>query len=187
MPIYFTKKESESLIKDGGIRLKDAQYNASEADIILVAIGSYQLREVIRASNRLKDRKIAHIAIYIIEPGRFRRPRNKGEEKHVAEENLVQYLFPKKSKTVVFMTHNRPELILGLMHPILNGKNYSGLGFIGEGGTLNVDGMLFVNKCSWAHALREIARISDVSENKLLSDKELKVIKGKLSPHGIIF
>jgi hypothetical protein len=46
---------------------------------------------------------------------------------------------------------------------------------------------LFVNKCSWAHALREIARISDVSENKLLSDKELKVIKGKLSPHGIIF
>jgi hypothetical protein len=61
-----------------------------------------------------------------------------------------------------------------------------GLGFINRGGTLNVGGMLFVNRCSWAHIVSEAARLLSVSHEQLLTAKEIAALDGKLSPEGTI-
>lgn len=62
----------------------------------------------------------------------------------------------------------------------------SALGFIGDGGTLTVPGMLFVNRCTWAHILLETSRILALPKEKLLSSQEITALEGKRSPEGVI-
>jgi phosphoketolase len=186
VPALFSQKEAEALMQDGGIRVHSAEYMPAKAEIAIVAIGSYQLWEAIKASDRLKAKKIPHIVSYIIEPGKFRKARNIAEEAHLAGKEIVENILPAKVKNVVLMTHNRPELLAGMLSPLWQARNYSTLGFINEGGTLNVPGMLFVNKCSWAHAVVEGAELLAKPLSKLFSEKEIKALTGKLSPVGII-
>jgi phosphoketolase len=185
VPMLFSQKEAEELMKNGAIRVK-SEYAAAKAQTAIVAIGSYQLWEALKASKRLTAKKVPHIVTYIIEPARFRNPRNEWEKAHLADKKTVEAVLPKTIKNIVLMTHNRPELLVGTLSPILQGRKYSALGFINEGGTLNVPGMLFVNKCSWAHAVAEVAELAKIEVKKLLSDKEIKVLSGKTSPEGII-
>lgn len=184
--MIFDAKDSLSLMKDGAIRVKAAEYMPAKAEIALVAIGAYQLIEVLKASKRLKDKKVPHIVSYIIEPGRFRNARSMGEEKHLADKKIIKEILPDNIKNVVMLTHTRPELITGTLQPLLNGRKSVTLGFINEGGTLNVQGMLFVNKCTWAHSLKSVADISGIALTKLLGDDEIKAISGKLSPVGVV-
>lgn len=187
MELVFSKEESQKLMHDGGIRVKFAEFKPKKANIAIVAIGAYQLQEALKASARLKEKAIPHVTSYIMEPGKFRKARNKGEEAHLAPKEVVDSLFPFKGGNIVLMTHNRPELLAGIMHPVLSGRNYAALGFIGEGGTLEINGMLFVNKCSWIHALEEVANLLGKKHSEVLSDAEYKVINGDLSPCGVIF
>jgi phosphoketolase len=186
VPMLFSQSEAEELTKNGACRIKGAEHNANKAEIAIVAIGSYQLWEALKASERLKKKKIAHIVSYIIEPGKFRNARNPSEQAHLADKKVIANILPPKIRNVVLMTHNRPELLTGMLSPLLQGRHYSALGFINEGGTLNVAGMLFVNKCTWAHAVLEVSKLEGVSKEKLLSEAEIKAISGKLPPAGII-
>ncbi len=52
--------------------------------------------------------------------------------------------------------------------------------------TINVDGMLFVNRCTWAHILAETAPILGLSRENLLTPKELSVLEGRAAPEGVI-
>lgn len=47
----------------------------------------------------------------------------------------------------LFVTHTRPEPVLGVLGPLHTGPRTSGLGYVNQGGTLSTPGMLFVN-CS---------------------------------------
>jgi hypothetical protein len=60
------------------------------------------------------------------------------------------------------------------------------LGFRGWGGTLLPAGMLFVNRCTWAHILLEAALLLGMAPTDLLTAEELAVLEGKAAPHGII-
>ncbi len=53
-------------------------------------------------------------------------------------------------------------------------------------GTLNVAGLLFVNRCSWAHLLAEAARVLDLPREGVLTPEELAALDGKASPEGVI-
>jgi hypothetical protein len=87
----------------------------------------------------------------------------------------------------IFITHTRPEPLLGALHSVNTGfENTSALGFIGRGGTLNTAGMLFVNRCSWAHIVAEASRLLALAADRLLSSDELAVLQGKKSPEGVI-
>jgi phosphoketolase len=187
LPIVFSAKEAEQLMEDGAIRIKWSEYMPAKAEVAIVAIGSYQLVEALKASERLRKKKVPHIVSYIIEPGKFRAARSKGETAHLADAKVIKNIMPDSIKQVVMLTHNRPELLVGTLFPLLNGRKFSVLGFINEGGTLNVQGMLFVNKCSWAHAIKEVAAMGKKAVSSLLSDNEVKAISGKLSPVGVIF
>jgi hypothetical protein len=57
---------------------------------------------------------------------------------------------------------------------------------LGQGGTLTVAGMLFVNRCTWAHILDEAARLLGLPRQDVLTEDELAALDGQASPHGVI-
>ncbi len=187
IPDLFTLDESRRLLDQGALRLDWAGFNDTKPRLILTAIGAYQLEQVIKASLRLKERSVAHSVVYMLEPGRFRSPRSEGENAHLATRELRSDLYPESVPERVFVTHTRPEPMLGVLQPLNTGYGHTiGLGFAVQGGTLTIPGMLFVNRCTWAHILQESAELIDIKRNELLIDEELAAIDGKATPEGVI-
>jgi phosphoketolase len=182
----FTPDEASALAMQGGASVDWAAHEPGRARILLTAVGAYQLHEVLVASRRLAERDVAHRVIYLVEPGRFRCPRSAGEQRHRASAALVEQLFPSAVLPRLFVTHTRPEAILGLLGPLHTGATTAALGYVNRGGTLTTPGMLFVNRCTWAHVLAEAARVLDVPREELLTSLELQALDGLASPHGVI-
>ena len=183
----FTPEEAKTLLQQGAMQLDWASYQPQKAQVILTAIGAYQLEEVLKASKRLKEKEIPHSVVYMLEPGRFRLPRDAGEIAHAASEKLIEQLYPDSVLPRIFVSHTRPEPILGTLQPLSTGHQHTAaLGFINEGGTLNRYGMLFMNHCTWGHILAETARILKMQPDDLLSVEEVKAIRGQTSPEGVI-
>jgi phosphoketolase len=186
-PDLFTPDEARQLMDTGAVRLDWARRNIEQQRLILTAIGSYQLEEVLKASFRLASRNIHHSVIYMLEPGRFRARRSDGEKEHLTPPEKVKELYPDSVSSRIFVTHTRPENILGILQPLHTGhKSTAGLGFIGKGGTLTVPGMLFVNRCTWAHIIEKAAAILGIPLEELLVPEEIAALEGKSSPEGVI-
>jgi phosphoketolase len=184
-PDLFTGEEALQLIEQGVIGLAWAGYKHEDAQVILTAIGSYQLEQVLKASARLTERYLAHRVNYMIEPGRFRSAAVANDR--AIDNHVLSALFPPYAPARVFVTHTRPEPLLGALHLLNTGpEQTSALGFTGRGGTLNVQGMLFVNRCSWAHILAQVARLLQLSQENFLSEQEISALNGRISPEGII-
>jgi phosphoketolase len=186
IPEVFTPDEARRLVAEGGIRLDWAGHTPEQARLLLTAVGAYQLGAVLTASQRLAERKIPHRVVYLFEPGRFRTPRSAAERAHQAPAAVREALFPAPVPRRVWVTHTRPEAILGVLGTLHTGADTSGLGYSNHGGTLNTPGMLFVNRCSWAHCLAEAARLLDLPRAQLLSAQEVQALDGERSPHGVI-
>jgi phosphoketolase len=186
IPDLFTASEARRLVADGALGLDWAGYDPAHARIIVTAVGAYQLVEALTASKRLADRKVPHRVVYILEPGRFRIPRSDAESAHQASAALRDQVFPPEVAARLFVTHTRPEAILGIVGCLHTGRLTSGLGYISRGGTLNTQGLLFLNRCSWAHCLAEAARLLEIPVEGLLKPDELDVLHGIRSPHGIV-
>lgn len=187
IPDLFAIDEATYLLEQGAMRLDWAGYEPARQQIVLTAIGAYQMEEVVKASERLKEQQVPHSVVYMLEPGRFRKPRSKGEGTHVVSPNLQAELYPNSVPARVFVTHTRPEVLLGTLQPLHTGSDRTAaLGYINHGGTLNVPGMLFVNRCTWAHILAETSRVLDISPETLLTAPELAALDGKACPEGVI-
>jgi phosphoketolase len=115
VPSLFTPDEAAQLVRDGGLALDWATFRAAEAKVLLIAAGAYQLGEVLKASRRLRERKIPHRTTYLLEPGRFRVPRSCGEREHLAPEPVVHSVLPASISARIFVTHTRPEPLLGML------------------------------------------------------------------------
>ena len=188
IPDLFTLQEATLLLEQGALRLDWACYETERQRAVLTAIGAYQLEEVLKASTRLKERHLPHSVVYMMEPGRFRTPRSEGEKVCVVPAQLRAELYPNSTPARLFVTHTRPESIFGILQPLHTGKDMtSGLGFINKGGTLNVPGMLFVNRCTWVHILLEVARVLGMLQEELLTSEEIAVLSGRASPEGVVF
>lgn len=186
VPDLFTSEEARTLVREGGVRLEWAGYQREPVRLLLVAVGAYQLMDVLQASRRLGERQIPHAVVSLLEPGRFRAPRSIEEQAHQASPDVIARLFPAKVVPRLFVTHTRPETILGLLGPLHTGSATVGLGYTNHGGTLSTQGLAFVNRCSWAHCLRETARLLQLPEADLLSPEERQALDGRRSPHGVI-
>jgi phosphoketolase len=188
IPDLFTPDEATYLLKNGAICMDWACHDLSRQRVILTAIGAYQLEETIKASVRLRERDIPHSVIYMLEPGRFRTPRSDREEAHMTPAQYQAELYPGSVSARIFVTHTRPEILLGILQPLHTGFGQTtALGFINQGGTLNVPGMLFVNRCNRGHILLEVTRVLGLVHEELLTPEELSALKGKTSPEGILF
>lgn len=187
VPDLFTLAEAQQLLNKGALRLDWAGHDVAKQQLVLTAIGAFQLEEVLKASARLKERNIAHSVVYMLEPGRFRVPRSKGEGAHVVSDDLMGEFYPDSVSARIFVTHTRPEALLGILQSLHTGKRKtSGLGFIGQGGTLTLREMLFVNRCTWAHILAETAQILALGLERVLTPEEIAALHGEVSPEGII-
>jgi phosphoketolase len=183
----FTPEEAGRLLEQGALRLDWTGHRASEQQVVLTAIGAYQLEHVVRASARLTERDVPHSAVYMLEPGRFRAPRSEGERAHAAPAALRDELYPDSVPQRVFVAHTRPEPLLGTLQPLHTGRGRTvALGFVVQGGTLTVPGMLFVNRCTWAHVLAAVAGVLDLPREDLLTPEEIAALDGKASPEGVI-
>jgi phosphoketolase len=186
-PDLFTLDEAQTLLRDGAARLDWAGHAPDGQRVVITAVGSYQLEEAVKASNRLRERGIPHTLVYMLEPGRFRTPRSDGEAAHAAEGRLVQDLYPGSVEARVFVTHTRPEPLLGALQPLHTGhRKTKGLGYIGKGGTLTAPGMLFVNRSTWAHIVETVANVLETPREDILSVDELAAIDFKRSPEGVL-
>jgi phosphoketolase len=181
-----TPEEAASLAEAGALHLNWASHRPDEAKVVLTAIGAHQLEQVISASLRLAERDIAHRVVYMLEPGRFRAPRSEGERAHAAPASLRKDLYPDDLPARVFVTHTRPEPLLGTLQPLNTGDRTAALGFVNQGGTLSIGGMMFVNRCTWAHVLVECARTAGLVREDLLNADELAALDGRATPEGVI-
>ena len=183
----FTPEEATRLLKQGAMRLDWAGYQKDRPKLVLTAIGGYQLEEVLKASFRLAEREVPHSVVYMLEPGRFRLPRSRGEQAHGAPDSLKKELYPDSATARLFVTHTRPEVMLGVLHPLTTGPaRTAALGYLCQGGTLTTEGVLFINKSTWAHVLQEAARLLDTSRENLLTAGEMAALDGKVNPQGIV-
>jgi hypothetical protein len=74
--------------------------------------------------------------------------------------------------------------MLGALRRIDNGPTKTiALGYINRGGTLDRKGMLFANKCSWAHALVAASSILECDPEELLTAEENKAVDGWGDPN----
>ncbi len=186
IPDLFTAGEAQRLVAEGGCRLDRAGHRSGEAELILAAVGAYQLGEVLAASRRLAARDVPHAVVYLFEPGRFRRPRSEGEGAHQAPAALRAALFPARARARLLLTHTRPEWLRGLLEPLQEAERVAALGYVSRGGTYDTPGLLFANRSSWAHVVAGAARLLGLEPAALLEEAELEALAGRRSPHGII-
>jgi phosphoketolase len=187
LPDLFTADEARAAVADGGARLPWAGHDADRAELVLAAVGAYQLGEVLAASRRLAERDVPHAVTYIFEPGRFRRPRRAAEHAHQASPDVRAALFPERAAARVLVTHTRPEPMLGLLEPLHAPAQSTVLGYVSEGGTYDTPGLLFVDGSSWAHVVAAAARLLGIPRERVLEPAEREALDGRRTPQGVLF
>jgi phosphoketolase len=182
LPVRFTADEAQRLVRDGALALK----RPHDAAVLLVAIGAYQLAEALRAVERLEARGIPAALTCVIEPTRFRSPRDELERGIVVDEDALESLFPRSIEARVILTHTRPEPMAGVLRRIDTGPGRTTLlGYASRGGTLDVQGMLFANHCTWAHAVAAAAATLGKGLATLLEPAERAALAGQGDPRAL--
>jgi phosphoketolase len=177
-PDVFTDAKAKAAFGTGVARIRDEP----RASLQLVAIGAYQLAEARRAADRLSERGISVNVTVILEPGRLRSPRDRFEEKFVVSDQVIRDLFPPGLPRLL-ATHTRPEMMTGLLRRIDEGASqFRAHGYLSRGGTLDARGMLFANRCTWAHLILSAAGLLGVPAATLLSTSEHAAAVGQGDP-----
>lgn len=159
---------------------------AADADVQIVAVGAYQLEEALKAAARLVDAGLRPLVTMLIEPGRFRTPRDPIEQSFTADDAALAELFPSNLSRVI-ATHTRPEPMLGLLRRLDGGPSATvAHGYISRGGTLDVAGMLFANRSTWAHLVESAARLLNRPRDQFLSGAECATIDGRGDPQDLL-
>lgn len=179
-PTYFSRAQAEQLARDGAIVVEEVTGNDP---LLLIANGSYQLGEMLRACQRLKEADCAYRLVYLQEPGRFRAPRDSWELEAMADAELFEQLFPESHPRRILLTHMRPEVARGVLWPLFPDTRLSGvLGYRNRGGTFDEPGMLFANRSTWANVLASCARVLNMPRTALLTSEEAATLAGKGDP-----
>lgn len=175
---YFDQQSAEALVEKGAFFLK----KSNKPQISFIAIGAFKLSAVMRASQRLELKGISHNVCYMIEPAVFRKPRDQEEADRIKRPSIA--LEENLADRRLILCHCRPEPITGLLRPLDTGKDKTRfLGYINRGGTLDLFGMLFTNRCTWAHALYEAAELLKCPASEFLSTDEIAAVQGHGDPY----
>lgn len=177
LPVFLNGAQAQQLVQDGALRLK----GKAGSPLQLIAVGAYQLVEAHKAWQRLQERGIDAELLVLLEPGRFREPRDPEEALALAPLSVREALFGNTACARLLLTHTRPEPLLGVLQPLDNNPAWRlrALGYRNRGGTLNVAGMLYANRCSWVHALAACADALKLPRSALLGAEELAVLEGE--------
>jgi phosphoketolase len=182
VPNRLTPAQARLLVDEGLVWLHG---DPDGAVVLLAATGAYQLGEVLRADARLRAAGILAGVVYIGEPGRLRSGRDDREAAYVLSDAELLRHFPTHTPRV-FVTHTRPEPYLGALRRIDTGPATTrALGFINRGGTLDVPGLLFANRCTWAHTIAAALAVLGRPPEAVLTMDERMALAGQGDP-GVI-
>lgn len=182
LPDIFSMAQAGQLVNAGALQL----HEDDRSEVILSAIGGYQLGEVLKASAQLRTAGIAHKVIYMMEPGRFRTPRDAREAEAVASEEQRVLLYPESVPARVFVGHMRPESLAGVVRPLDTGPRWTRfLGYLNRGGTFDAFGMLYANRCTWGHIVLAVAEVLGRPVEELLDTEHLDAVQGHGSPESL--
>ena len=180
VPARLSPDEAERLARDGALVLTS---ESKRDDVLLVACGAYQLAAASRAQARLADAGVHARLVVAAEPGRLRTPRDQREAAFTLSDAALSTLLPPATAPRVFITHTRPEPFLGALRRVDTGSATTrALGYINRGGTLDTDGLLFANRCSWAHIVEATAQVLDRPLDALLTTAECEALRGSGDP-----
>lgn len=178
-----TGEQAQRLVAEGACLVKTCE----APEVLLIAIGAYQLQQALLAADRLDAAGHPTAVTCVIEPGRFRLPRDERERTFVADDATRQQLFPAAADARVVISHMRPEPTLGLLRPVDTGPTRTrALGYVARGGTLDVAGMLFANRCTWAHIAAEAAGALGIDPAAVLGAEEWAAVLGRGDPHTVM-
>jgi phosphoketolase len=182
MPRLLGAAGAEALAREGAVVLAG---EVSTAELQFVAVGAYQAAEALKAHQRLALRGRRSCVVAILEPGRFRAARDDAEAAYSVGETALRALFPMNLPRVI-LSHARPEPMLGVLRRLDGGpERTTALGYLNRGGTLDVFGMLFANRSTWAHAADAAAGLLNISRNDLLDPAEIAAVDGVGEPHRL--
>jgi phosphoketolase len=150
-----------------------------------LAVGAYQLAQAEAASSRLRAAGVPVRLTALLEPARLRTPRDKWEASVTLPDERLDAMFPRSARRVL-VAHTRPEPLLGLLRRIDGGPGrLRAHGFQNRGGTLDLFGMLFANRCTFAHLVRSAAALVGVDEARLLTAAERSALDGAGDPQAL--
>lgn len=177
----FNPDQSRQLAEQGALLV--GEYAGLGEPVLLVASGAYQLSAMLRASQRLSEHRQSWRLVYLQEPGRFGQPRDALEAEVCASDAQCLSLFPERYSRRVMLTHMRPEVFRGHLSRLLPDPRHSRvLGYVNQGGTLDEAGMLFANRCTWAHVLLAVAEVTTSDPQQWLNEVEWAAASGSGDP-----
>ncbi len=176
--VWLTPEKASRAVADGAVVLK----SDARPQIQLIAMGACQVAEVMHAAARLEARGLRVLVTALIEPARFRIPRDRHEARITHDDRMLARFFPPGVKRVL-ASHTRPEPVLGLLRRADAGpQSFRAMGYINRGGTLDQDGMLFANRSSWAHIAACAAGLLGENIKAFLSTAECRAVAGQGDP-----
>lgn len=182
MPHRFDAEAANRYVSDGAAHVEG---ESEGAELQIVAVGAYQLEEALKAAHRLKTHGRRVLVTAMSEPGRFRIPRDPIEAAFTADDEELAALFPPDLPRLI-VSHTRPEPMLGLLRRLDSGpRATASRGYVSRGGTLDVAGMLFANRCSWAHLVDAAVPLAGWSRDELLAPAERAAVDGRGHPGDI--
>lgn len=183
MPLAMSAAQARRLAEQGALLLEAAEHPQLE----LVATGAYQLLEARRAAARLREKGLTTALIYLQEPGRFREGRDARERDYQLSAVDRAALFSPAVQARLFISHTRPEALLGVVRPLdLGPERTAALGYRNRGGTLDVGGLLYANACTWAHLVVAALRLLGRDPADFLSEAEWLAVQGRGDPYALI-
>mgnify|MGYP001166565350 FL=1 len=143
--VSFSFEQAQQLVENGALTLEEDD----KVDVQLVAVGAYQLQVCREVGQRLREKGIGCRITYLLEPGRFRIPRDRHEQPFVCSSSQQTKLFDDEIRLRIFVSHMRPEILLGTCRPLdLGNDRCLAFGYRNRGGTLDTLGLLEANQCS---------------------------------------
>ncbi len=178
VPVIFDSASAARALDRGAIQL-EGEVNP---ELQLIAVGAYQVIQAQRAAARLRERGVRVLTTCILEPGRLREPRDEFEARVTLSDEQIEELFPVGVPRVV-VSHTRPEIMTGVLRRIDEGPSkLRAHGYLSRGGTLDAMGMLFANRCTWAHLIVSAASLTGVPVTGLLTQAEAAAALGRGEP-----
>lgn len=123
-------------------------------------------------------RELAHIARH---PHLFNRDRVASREPLPGGREQLGKVF------ALLRSHTRPGPHIGTLWPLLiDPVQTPVLGYLDRGGTMDERGMLFANRCAWAHVVAKAAGALGELADVLLNEKEIAALMGETEPSAIL-
>lgn len=149
------KSEACRAVRDGALVIS----GDNTASIQIIAIGAYQLNAAMRAADTLKDKSINCSVVTIVEPGRFRVPRDSMEEAYVHNADTINRIIPQCDKRVV-VSHTHADVMTGVLRNLDAGPDSTVfMGYENKGGTLDIAGMQMINRQDSQHIVLQCLKL----------------------------